>query len=300
MKLYHYTSLAALKNIIEKHGFWLTDLHYSNDPNEFSLTYEEFTNYIKKTGLEYPFKQYLFSESSIPLFYGIGFTCAQDSLSHWERYADNKKGVCIEIDSVKMLKTFGHCKPANLILENTLNSEQQKTKYIKKMVNESIERLKNYHFKYNMMYHVFEALEIIDLFTLSKIKFKANSYRDEQEYRLMFVDDDNDRVLKNLVLPLAITQEAKNEILNLLKPKEDFTYKYKLTKEDKKFYISSLGLNSYYELTFGDSAHSLNKFINRIILGPMCLQNISALRDFLDFYGLTSVLIEKSNIQVSR
>ena len=33
-RLYHYTSLDAIQNIIKEHGLWATDIHYFNDSAE--------------------------------------------------------------------------------------------------------------------------------------------------------------------------------------------------------------------------------------------------------------------------
>lgn len=117
---YHYTTLAGLYGIITSKSLLLTSLHAMNDPIEGGYTPERFlkdfetincsdekTKIFLKTLLnnidEDRNKFFeLCKRDSEP--YCICFSIKEDSLSHWERYADDLAGVCISFDLDELQK----------------------------------------------------------------------------------------------------------------------------------------------------------------------------------------------------
>ncbi len=110
-RLYHYTTISTLQNIIDSNSFHLRDYRYLNDPTEVKYTInilEEVLNKLKsknkitedgirtfhsclslaeienKQGYEYPPHILSFSED-------------RDNLSMWRAYANNAKGITIGI-----------------------------------------------------------------------------------------------------------------------------------------------------------------------------------------------------------
>ena len=96
-KYFHYTSINALYNIISNQELWFSNLKNSNDPNEVCLTSEQYNEYIDNLGVNpYHGTPLILSKNKImgsP--YGLSLTTSEDSLSQWERYGDNLKGVSI-------------------------------------------------------------------------------------------------------------------------------------------------------------------------------------------------------------
>lgn len=116
--LYHYTSIQALKGILENKEFWLGNARNMNDKSELIdfinricdavLLVEdpnapcviETINKIKQfENIDYPFVMCLshFRSRTSP-----ELERTFEDASMWERYADNAQGVCIKFD----LKTF--------------------------------------------------------------------------------------------------------------------------------------------------------------------------------------------------
>lgn len=87
-RYFHYTSLKCLYSIISNSELWFANLKNSNDPNEFSLSCEEYNNYIEKLNIN-PYHGYpmiLENNNVLKYPYGISFTTLNDNLSQWERY----------------------------------------------------------------------------------------------------------------------------------------------------------------------------------------------------------------------
>lgn len=116
--LYHYTSLQALKGILENKEFWLGNASNMNDKSELL----DFINRICEAVLlvENPNAPHVIETiNKIKQFENIDFPFVMclshfrcrtspdlertfEDASMWERYADNAQGVCIKFD----LKTF--------------------------------------------------------------------------------------------------------------------------------------------------------------------------------------------------
>jgi len=99
-KFFHYTSIKSLFSIISNQELWFSNLKNSNDPNELYLTCEDYNQYFSNMEVN-PYHQtptILDKSKVMGCPYGVSFTTLEDDLSQWERYGDNKTGVCIAFD----------------------------------------------------------------------------------------------------------------------------------------------------------------------------------------------------------
>jgi Protein of unknown function (DUF2971) len=106
--LYHYTTVAGLKGIIESESIWFTDFRHLNDPSEVEHGMELCRDTIKlslrKPGqdgrvglfLDMPADFMRLDNFSRALEYFIGsFSQASDDLGQWRAYGDNGRGVAV-------------------------------------------------------------------------------------------------------------------------------------------------------------------------------------------------------------
>lgn len=130
-KMYHYTSVSVLQQIIQNKCLFATHINFMNDWQEYTVGYDKLTKAIKKAveengasmeGLEEEDKKYLFSilydccldvtrynkmnrvygnmeyrECMMPEVYSISFCQKGDLLNQWAMYA-KESGVAIEFN----------------------------------------------------------------------------------------------------------------------------------------------------------------------------------------------------------
>ena len=126
--LYHYTSLEALKSILENRTIRLTDYRFLNDPKELYFGIDIFKNAIPKDTDEYHFKivlralnnmenniTYCFKigqnviQAFVPNktnFYILSMTDKGDDLALWNAYAKN--GCCIKFNHQAIFSYFSN------------------------------------------------------------------------------------------------------------------------------------------------------------------------------------------------
>jgi hypothetical protein len=104
--LYHYTSAAGLKGILESESVWFTDYRHLNDPSEVIHGIDMSHDVIRdlktgndgRVGLFLDMLADLMSPANFSraLDYFIGsFSRARDDLGQWRAYADNGRGYAI-------------------------------------------------------------------------------------------------------------------------------------------------------------------------------------------------------------
>ena len=94
--IYHYCSLEAFYSIITSKSFWLFSLDSSNDLDETTKAKEIIDNVLK----EEKYKSIPIRDNSKQEeFYALSCTRKRDSALHFNKYADNDKGVCLGIDT---------------------------------------------------------------------------------------------------------------------------------------------------------------------------------------------------------
>lgn len=108
---YHYTSIDALYSIVSSKTFWLANAKSSNDKTERSFKLKKFCKMLSdvKEKFDVPSvikaidifleKKELVPEFEKRKFYILSLTNQKDNLAHWERYASEKHGIALALNS---------------------------------------------------------------------------------------------------------------------------------------------------------------------------------------------------------
>lgn len=316
---YHYTSVDALFNIVKNHSFRLTNLNSSNDLKELSYDYKEFIKDIEilieeeKNDTERDIlKFYLkFINNDIKEFkkrcskrndiYALCLSSKKDNLTHWDRYANNCKGVCIGIN-MGAFKVYAK-RMNNMIFGKNLLSHGKvsyegsiRRNRIKKQIFGYInylleEKEFNRELKVSLIKNIAVA-QCAAIFSSERIFTKNSSFIDEDEVRMYFQEN----TIKESLILLDSMKEDLPEMLyiNTRKSFLEMIDKYNLSKSN--FYVSKYGIRSFIDLVLREIWGS--GLITEIILGPLCVQNKNELKKFINQYGLKGTKISVSDVPI--
>ena len=292
-QFFHYTTLKALYGIISKQELWLSNLKNSNDPNEVSLTYEQYNRIIECMGINpYHGTPMILSKNKVMgTPYGVSLTTLADNLSQWERYGDSLRGVSIlfDIDFIQSyLYENYHFK---FCFEKMRYTDEERKALILENIS-TMPKFENYIWKNHWP---IVALFFIMHYSDARALFKSEDFIGEKEYRLffdpiqskfyhemicMFNDDSTKRIVEEEVACF----NYKKEVMHLM-------------EQDKQYALLRNGITSFMKLDLNLFGDSKNKIIREIQLGPKCPQDEDELKSFLSCYGY-SPIISKSSIRI--
>jgi len=117
--LYHYTSEAGLKGILDSGKLWLTDIFSLNDPSEMTYGFSralpilnEFVANLHPAGKKFTDNITVFARSGLMRKVAHLFVCSfssqGDDLGQWRAYADNAKGYVLAFDGKLLEDAFLH------------------------------------------------------------------------------------------------------------------------------------------------------------------------------------------------
>ncbi|NFN88620.1 DUF2971 domain-containing protein [Clostridium sporogenes] len=288
-KLYYYTSISTLENIISKENIWLSNSKYLNDSTEINYTSSLIYNICEKYLNEHRKFDKLFKENIEILLhtidielrdtYILSLTENKDSLALWSNYSNydgyNLAFNCDYFQNIFTEKKYRFInKEENSILLNEgedflwyfgeviYNKEHQQN-----IIKERIEFLYNF---YKRFYEFkdeedFKCLIVYVLYNIAYIStfFKDESFKEEQEHRLVF---------------RIINKNIKKQIV--------------------KHRISNRVFIPYIELDLNENRREGNLPIEKITIGPKNDLDIAemGLRSFLESEGYYNIVIKKSKI----
>ncbi|MHB9926019.1 DUF2971 domain-containing protein [Clostridium botulinum] len=312
---YHYCSINALYGIVTNKSFWLTALESSNDSKELKLgkevldqalnelksercdsQYFRFFDRIMEAPKDNNFKRYR------PKFkyYGLSFVENKDSLTHWERYGDESKGVCIGIN-LWMIKHFFENYALPDIVANWLQSSKiyysykEQVEYAKSSIMSKLEGFNMItNSKYEEIDNIFSSIYYSTLAEI-KPKFKHTGFSDENEFRIYLEEGKAEE--ESSFYKRNADHGNKELFLNLSKCILEAAESLEILKKNKKYYVFKDGIRSYYSMNLSEIWS--DALIKEIIIGPKCFQNKKELTNFIranDLYG-TKVSISKIPIR---
>ncbi|MBR4789687.1 MAG: DUF2971 domain-containing protein [Treponema sp.] len=224
--IYHYTSLNALYEIIKTKSLLLPTLHGMNDPLEggykpdvfiSDLDFDKYPQKVNEntkqffkllsTLLKNNKKQFIKNCKNKTEPYSLSFSMKEDNISHWERYGNNMKGVCIafDLDEMELLNPpLGY----EIYLRKIIYKDEDRRKYIRASIvnlyneiNKSIDEKKQENFIEIIKKNCVPNLAGI---YLSVHYFIKNEYwNEEDEIRLLYDEQswkDTLNLLKKIVL----------------------------------------------------------------------------------------------------
>jgi hypothetical protein len=288
--IYHYCSLEAFHSIITKKSFWLFSLNSSNDLEEMTGA----KKIIDKVLEEEKYKSISKCDDyECDEFYALSCTFKMDSALHFNKYADNDKGVCFGIDTKVFEKYLKNTMLMDLYLgyfffSKVIYDDREKEKEIKEYLEERLRYIEQPEktnpkeffewFVKNVPPEQKEGImkELAYTTALSRFKpkLKIINYKDEAETRILFCKSQL-QLYKNLVKDKLGTTNLANNFYNaLVKPTE----KLNLDKPPE-FKVMSGVIRKYMELKL-DKIWAKQP-INKVILGPSCKTDIKEFKEFL-------------------
>lgn len=275
--VYHYCSLEAFKSIIENKCLWLCDVEKSNDSAERQyfhhilmhtvnecLTKRSYARELKKVSkyalqclhaFQFAMENITeFDSSSLPLrIFSASFSFHGDQLSQWRGYADDGLGISIGFNNSILCSNFSS---VNMGAINYSYSDAQATSYnlIKNTLSAASQTGNQFDTTSSFVRNLIDELEYHGVF------FKSNSFKEENEYRL--VVRHGSRFVQTNPKGLSVYIPGYDDACTLSK-NPDFPF----TFSPKKYRISNHQLSAYYELSFEKVK---NRFIRRIYIGPKC------------------------------
>ena len=244
-------------------------------------------------------------------YYAAAFVCIPDNLTHWERYGDQSKGVCIEFN-LKMLETIFLGKMIPNMLSNLVEqrdiiyNRDLQLKFIEdelyfqinnmnKLFNQYSRKENKSRYKslfdnpivFNLLYH--------SLLSIITPIFKHQGFSDENESRLLFHPGDFETRINNfkeLKFESKFDEEKKqilNQISKILNGSE-------LNQGKKRYEVINGRIRSLYAMNLSSIWNSI--LIPRIIIGPKCQQNVKELREFVKSVGLKRLKVQVSKIPI--
>lgn len=201
-KLYHYTDLASFIGIVSNNEFWLSNLYFQNDKHEYQLGLNLFRDSLKT------FKRKYSDNKKITIFlntldsglnliencgvYTLSLSEESDLLSQWRGYADNCRGVRLELSAfleqiekgVQLLpclyRNEEHVEYVSYLLEHSINLFNTTKENGKTNKNDFLEEEKPYS----------DAIEKAGNYFISTVNvacsiIKHGSFSEEREWRLI-------------------------------------------------------------------------------------------------------------------
>ena len=288
--IYHYCSLEAFHSIITSKSFWLFSLDSSNDLKEMTEAEEIIDKVLEEEKYESIKKP---DNPRQEEFYALSCTHKRDSALHFNKYADNDKGVCFGIDTKVFNNTlqinpfFGYFYFLKVIYKDNkkvneikkylderlryINSERTKAKdFFEALIDVSSEEKKN----------ILRELAYTTAISCFKPKLKIENYIDESETRMLFCRSQF-QIYKDLF------KDKSNNLI--IKPAETLNL-----GSSPEFKVMSGVIRKYMELKMDKIWYK--QPIKEVILGPNCKTEKKEFKEFLEAKGI-SCKAEESKIK---
>lgn len=197
-KLYHYTTIDALINIVSQNELWITKWDYLNDIDEFRVALDVCVEILKEEKIKPEIiqevvncvKEDLYLDSFSQDYFILSFSCDNDSQLLWSNYS-NYDGVNLEIDFEKFIGSLNHKMLWHGLVNYNFESQIEclrKTFYHEFLNIEEFGKLKSLSEinrlkgkEYEML--VMHMSVICDLYSMF---FKRDCFAGEKEYRFVF------------------------------------------------------------------------------------------------------------------
>lgn len=288
-KLYYYTSISTLENIISKENIWLSNSKYLNDSTEINYTNNLIYDICEKYLNEHKEFDKLFKENIESLVhtidielgdtYILSLTENKDSLALWSNYSNyDGYNLAFNCDYFQNIFTEKKYRFINRDEESILLNEREdflwyfgeviyNQEYQENIIKERIEFLYNLYKRFYKFKDEedFKCLIVYVLYNIAYIStfFKDESFKEEQEHRLVF---------------RIINKNIKKQII--------------------KHRISNRVFIPYIELDLSENRREGNLPIEKITIGPKNNLDIAeiGLKSFLESEGYYNINIKKSKI----
>ena len=318
--LYHYASMEKAISILKYKNFRLSDITKSNDVNEMSICFprlfdEMINSYDVHDGFSYEFTykekdgregfgilvkelreriEREFEDGTISTFV-ICLSEEGDLLSQWRGYADDGRGICLGFNVHELLEFTDTSNITGYALEKVQYlSKEELDQWIKNVANELLQLVDiilgaiedgNIVYSSDVEFDkgIFDTLYYNIIAEIEEsIKFKADGFKEEKEWRLFIKNSLNkDEIDKKEFSSIGrLSEMTRRKSSEFVDANVDFN-----VKENDIVPFISLGFDKFHD-----------NLINEVICGPNNMIRKSDLDMFLRKYGYDNCKHRKSNI----
>lgn len=276
-KLVHYTNLDGLMGIIESGGFWLSDIRFLNDSEEYENgrifvknKVEEFLGFDEFECLKEIFEGAL-EKLQLPLertYYICSFSENEDSLEQWRAYSNGKEGLALIFSNKSKEWTSPFEIHPQLTLTDVIYDNDIKNEIIKEILYIFLKEYTEDKGRDILGPTVWSEHLMSSLSMLFNV-FKHNAFKSEEEVRM-----------------ILHSGPVEKGTLKL---------KYRVTNERIIPYINS---SSLYNEKFIEEYRTDKLPLEKIIIGPTSNKEImiESIKVFLKYNGYEDVEIITSSI----
>lgn len=241
--LYHYTSLAGLKGVVENGKIWATNILYLNDSEEFINAMDAF-NSVFDTMLDIPEKTdtlsknekdflLLLSKRIEDIFknnrdgfqvFVSSFSENADKLSQWRGYCPSGNGICIGFD-FKSLNSLPNCQLDECIYVKSMSDSKELIGFnqIYKFIIGYLKKFQSFNNRKNREEKIKSLLQDFERdFLKYAARVKHPGFVEENEWRLILTLDEtsSEKILyrpgKSMLIPyIEIDIRDTNKRLNI-------------------------------------------------------------------------------------
>jgi len=218
--LYHYTDLAGILGVVESHDLWSTHSKYLNDMSEMKHGYDTALKVIKQESEKKKSEDWAnyckLIQDHVDNYTSVGVYvccfCASDNLlSQWRNYGGNGTGVRIAFNSQRCHDIATACSTDYGIMK------LWRVSYDSAEESEIFEDAIDFAFKFplSLEERAFQAVKLIEFFVPT---IKNKDFREEDEYRLIFIPPPNCpvkprfRVGRGMVIPYYSLRELSGKL----------------------------------------------------------------------------------------
>ena len=201
-KLYHYTTIGALFDILSNRELWLSNARNVNDKKDCLVFIDAISALLKEESPEYADKidkELIIIKENFKFPYLFCLSGKPDDAGMWERYADNANGVCLEFDTRSIFKRFWWRAFLEPVLYAFPTNEHYGYKFFKDYIGER-----------NELKHFLNEKDLFSYLKVSGYIFKHVSFVSEDEFRVIM---DESMFDMNVKIECKKTKEKINEVM---------------------------------------------------------------------------------------
>lgn len=192
--LYHYTTFAGLKGILETRSLWATDFRYVNDAKEFRHAVDVALSRIQEAkkrvdtyeGGALDKLAYMLDEGETPNVYVFSLTEKKDDLSQWRGYSMGS-GVAVQFEAAGLETAAAR---SSFQMLPCIYEYDEQVALMDEFIEKSLAVMRRIHEPRPTdpatMLRLGAYSEISPAFSQLAVRFKDRAFRDEAEWRLVW------------------------------------------------------------------------------------------------------------------
>lgn len=224
-KIYHYTTIDALINIVSRKELWVTKWDYLNDMDELKVALDACVVVLKEENIkseviqdvEKSINKGIMGNGLTNSYYICSFSCDEDNQLLWSNYS-KYDGINLEIDFAKFRENLNHSIMWDSLVNYDFESQKEclrKTFYDEFIDVDDFGNIKSLKEINNLQGKAYELLisHMSIICELYSMFFKRSCFKGENEYRFVFAVDKKQEISfrnKNSIVIPYIKKEIES------------------------------------------------------------------------------------------